>query len=567
MDFIRILIKEIIRNKIKDTSELLKLRNDLTKKHKPKEIPSLIKIFLNANENERKILSKIIKVKPTRSISGVIPVAIMTKPYRCTNKERCIYCPGGLNSAFGNVPQSYTGNEPASMRAIRNNYDPYLQVFNRLEHYVILNHAIDKVELIIMGGNFNSLPKKYKEEFVKYSFKALNDFSKLFFNKGDFNYSKFIDFFELKKEFKDPLRTKLIQDRLKRLKGTCELKREQAKNENSKIRCVALCLENRPDYCKKKDIGEMLKLGCTRVEIGVQSIYNDVLKKVKRGHKVEDTIKAIRDLKDCGFKVSIHYMPGLPGVNKKRDLEGMKQLFKNENFKPDMLKIYPCMVSKGTKLHDLYKKKQFNPLTTEEAAELIVKFKRYIPVYCRVQRVQRDIASKFLEAGVNITNLRQYIHDNYNFNCNCIRCREIGHALNKDKNLKLGKIKILVKRYNASKGGEFFISAEDIKNNIIYGYCRLRFPFQILRGEIRKNSSLIRELHVYSSAISMGKTSKSSFQHRGLGKLLLKKAEEISKEHEKDKIIVISGVGAREYFKKLGYEREGPYMVKFVSKR
>jgi len=549
MDFIKILIKEIIKNKVSNTKDLLKLRDKLTKIHKPKEIPSLIKIFLNADNKERKILSKLIKVKPTRSISGVIPVAIMTKPYKCTNKEKCIYCPGGLNSVFGNVPQSYTGNEPASMRAIRNNYDPYLQVFNRLEHYVILNHVTDKVELIIMGGNFNSLPKKYKEEFVKYSFKALNDFSKLFFNKDVFNYSKFIDFFELKKDFRDPLRTKLIQDKLKKLKGKCNLKKEQTKNEDSKIRCIALCLENRPDYCKQKDIDEMLKLGCTRVEIGVQSIYNDILKKVRRGHGVEEIIKATKLLKDNFLKVGYHIMPGLTSY--KRDIKMFKELFKNPNFKPDALKIYPCMVTKGTKLYELYKQSKYKPLTTKKAAKLIYEGKKFIPEFCRVIRIQRDIPSKLIEAGVDITNLRQYIDNKYKINCKCIRCREPKGEITFDN------LKLIRRDYKASDGDEIFLSYED--RDKLIGFCRLR-----INGKLAG----IRELHVYGSSVGIGKKDKSKLQHKGLGTKLMKEVERIAKEEFNiKKMFVISGVGARKYYKKLGYKKDGVYMSKIVSKR
>lgn len=556
MDFIKVLIKEIVKNKVKDINGLLRLRDKLTKEYKPKEFPSLIKIFLSANEEERKVLSKLIKVKPTRSISGVIPVAIMTKPYRCTNNERCIYCPGGLKSVFGDVPQSYTGNEPASMRAIRNNYDPYLQVFNRLEHYVILNHVIDKVELIIMGGNFNSLPKNYKEEFIKYGFKGLNDFSKLFFKGDCFNYNKFIDFFELRKEFKDPLRTKLIQNKLLKLKGDCDLKKEQLKNENSKVRCVALCLENRPDYCKKKNINEMLRFGTTRVEIGIQSIYNEVLKKVRRGHTVEDSIKATQLLKDSFLKTTYHIMPGLSSYEK--DKKMFKEIFSNQDFKPDALKIYPCMVFKGTKLYDLYKKGKYKPLTTEKAAKLIYEIKKYIPEYCRVLRIQRDVPSKLVEAGVDITNLRQYIYNRYDVKCKCIRCREPKGEIGFDN------LKLIRRDYKASGGYEIFLSFEE--KNKLFGFCRLRIPYKPFRKEITNKSAGIRELHVYGSSVAIGKKDKNKLQHKGLGSKLMKEAEKIAREEfDIKKMLVISGIGVKNYYIKLGYKKDGVYMGKLIT--
>jgi len=300
-------------------------------------------------------------------------------------------------------------------------------------------------------------------------------------------------------------------------------------------------------------------LGATRVELGVQTIYDDVLDKIQRGHSVAESVESTQILKDLGFKINYHVMPGLPGVSLKEDLNALRAFVYEEMFRPDMMKIYPCMVLKGTKLYDLYKKKKFKPLNTKKAARLIADFKREVPEFMRIMRVQRDIPTFMVEAGVDKTNLRQYVKqfmDQDKENCRCIRCREPG----KKKISK--KIEIKSVHYIASDGNEFFISAEDVKNDLILGFCRLRFPSQFLREEITDESVLIRELHVYGEAAGIGKT--GSVQHKGLGKELMKEAEKIAKTYFKKKIVVISGIGVRGYYKKLGYHKEGPYMVKNV---
>jgi len=352
------LIKEIEKNKIKNQYRLNILKNKISKKYKLEKIPTNIEILCHLPPNKINKFKRLLTTKPTRTISGVAVCAIMTKPMKCPH-GKCIMCPGGVDSAFGSVPQSYTGKEPATRRAIRNNYDPYLQVMNRLEQYTILNQDTTKIELIVMGGTFPSFPKKYQEECITHSFKAMNDFSDLFFKKNKLDFIRFKEFFELPGNVHDKTREERIHKRLLSIKNkkTC-LEKEQKKNEKSAVRCVGLTIETRPDYAKLKHANEMLRLGATRIELGVQTIYDDVLKTIKRGHSVSDSIEATRILKDLGFKINYHMMPGLPGVSLKKDLFALKALFDYEEFQPDMLKIYPCMVLKGTKLYDLWKKKE-----------------------------------------------------------------------------------------------------------------------------------------------------------------------------------------------------------------
>jgi len=555
------LIRCIINKKVRSIEEVLKIRREICRKYHIKILPNIIQILLNSDKKDYEKL-KFLQAKPVRTISGVAPVAVMTKPKNCPH-GKCIQCPGGPNSFFGDVPQSYTGREPATLRGIRANFDPYIQVFNRLEQYTLLNQNFDKVELIIMGGTFLSFEKKYQENFIGYCLKALNDYGKFFFLKGRLNFQKFKKFFELPSNVKDQERVKRLRKKILGLKGKLNFEKEKVRNEKAKVRCVGLTIETRPDFGKLEHGNRMLYLGCTRVELGIQSIYNKVLKKIERGHSVEDSIEAIRILKDLGFKVCGHYMLGLPGTNKKTDIEGLKALVLDERFMVDMLKIYPCMVLEGTKLYSLWKNGNYKAITTEKAMEIIINFKKIVPPWVRILRIQRDIPTKLTAAGVDITNLRQKIHERMEetgIKCNCIRCREPKKSCVDFRNTK-----IIVRNYRASGGEEFFISAEDTKNDKILGFCRLRFPSQMLRKEITEKTAIVRELHVYSQSVSLNKKPSSfQIQHRGFGRRLLKKAEEIAKENGKNKMLVISGIGVREYYRKFGYKKEGPYMAKRI---
>lgn len=548
--------KELVENK--DFIDFNKLKLRLARKYHLKKIPKDAEILFGLNSEDYKSLKGKLIIKPTRTISGVAPIGLFAKPSRCPHGV-CLFCCGGLNSYFGNVPQSYTGNEPGTRRAIRNLYDPYLQIMNRLEQYVVNNHDPDKTEIIIQGGTFLFFDKEYKEEFITYVYKALNDFSEIFYENGELDFIKFKEYFELPAKIDDDERVKRIHEKLFLLKGKSTLNYEQSRNEKSKIRCVSLLIETKPDYGKLSHGNEMLEYGTTKVELGVQTVYDDVLKFTHRGHNLQDSIESIQILKDLGFKLNFHMMPGLPNITKEQDINAFKEIFENPRYKPDMLKIYPCLVMPGTPLYRLWKLGKYNPINTEEAVEIICESKRFIPKFTRVDRINRDIPTKYTSSGVDRTNLRQYVEiklKEKGITCNCIRCREI-------KNHKItGKVDFEIIEYEASNGKEFFISLIDQADHLI-GFARLRFPGQFLRSEITENSALIRELHVYGRAIPIG-AHLNRVQHKGYGKILMEKAEEISKNNQKNKILVISGVGVREYYRKLGYFLEGPYMVKLL---
>lgn len=553
-----------IKKEKPDKLTLSKKKRELSKKYKI-EMPTDITIYLHASKEDAKIIRGYLQTKPMRTGSGVAVIATMTKPINCPHGS-CIYCPGGIDSFYGNVPKSYTGKEPSTMRGIRNDYDPYRIVFNRLEQYIVIGQNPDKVDQIVMGGTFTAFPKKYQHDYIYYSFKAYNDFSKMFFKDGELDIDKFKEFFELPGDINDPGRRARIRDKILELKNkdVKTLEEEHLENEDSIIRCIGLTIETKPDWAFADKGTELLNLGTTRVELGIQTIYDDILRYINRGHGAEDSKKAIADLRDLGFKLNFHMMPGLPDVDGKRvskekDIASLKEIFLNPDYRPDMLKVYPCMVMPGTELEKKYNEMIFEPLSTEDAAEIIVEMKKIVPEYCRIMRIQRDIPTYATTAGVGRTNLRQYVdelaHKN-NVHCRCIRCREV----------KFTEIKedpqIVVREYDASGGREFFISME--ADDKLLGFVRLRLPPRCLHPSITPTSALIRELHVYGQAVKIGSADSTKSQHKGYGKRLMEKAEEIAKSHGKDKMVVISGVGVRGYYRKIGYSLEGPYMVKRI---
>lgn len=546
-------LKDVIKGKKPDKESLSKIKVVLNKKYGLKQIPTDIQLLMSYSVNDLKELKKYLVSKPVRTGSGVAVLAIMTAPFVCPH-GRCKMCPGGPGSIFGDVPMSYTGNEPASMRAARNKFDPYYQIFNRLEQYILLGQNPEKGEVIIMGGTFPSLPKEYKDDFVYNIYKACNDFSDMFYSDGELLLEKFKEFFEMPgpmgKARQDRIHEKLLQFKAENKKT---LDAEQVKNETSMIKVVGLTIETRPDHGYLEHANEMLDFGCTRVELGIQSVYQHSLDFIYRCHSEADNRRSIRELKDVGFKINMHYMPGIPDTSREDDIAGMKQLFSNEEYRPDMLKIYPLMIMPGTPFYKEYKDGKITPINTSKALDRIAEFMGFVPRYCRVMRVQRDIPTKVTTAGVDVTNLRQYLDSKMKEKgivSQDIRAREAKKIL--------GEPRIEVIEYDASFGKEFFISMEC--DSGILGFARLRFPSKQLRKEFTEKTAMIRELHVYGVAIGIGGDGR--VQHKGFGRKLMEQAESICKQNGYDKLLVISGVGVRGYYRKLGYEREGPYMSK-----
>lgn len=548
----RIIIDEIKNGDISTRRDLEVKKRQLCRDFKLKKFMSNSNILEYATKEEKEVVSNILKKKPTRTLSGVAIVAVMCHPHQCPH-GKCFYCPQS-----DVAPPSYTGEEPAALRGRMYEFHPYVQTFNRLKQLKKIGHPIDKVELIIMGGTFPSRDLCYQEWFVSQCLKAMVDFGLILENEPDKD-SYDMDFIKIKNYENGVLKTyspnnyTLIED-------------VQKANESSKVRCVGMTFETRPDYCKHEHVDRMLKMGVTRVELGVQTLYDDIYEKVNRGHTLKDSIEANQILRDSAIKVAMHMMPGL-FLTPEQDLKMFKKLFKDDNFKPDMLKIYPCLVTKGSELYELWKNGGYEPYSDEEAVELIVKIKSILPKWVRTMRIQRDIPSTLIDAGVRKSNLGELVYnklDEENINCNCIRCREIGHKKTSQK-YDLEDYEIFKESYNACGGKETFISFEDVNEESLAGFLRLRFPSENAhRNEITENTALVRELHVYGKMLTIGQKNNNIGQHTGFGERLLKEAEDLAVENGKDEIAIISGIGTRNYYRKFGYERKGPYMAKKI---
>jgi len=543
----RIIINDIIEGKISTRRDLEVKKRQLCRDLKLSRFMSNADILEYATDEEKELVSDTLKKKPTRTKSGVAIVAVMCHPHKCPH-GRCLYCPES-----DIAPPSYTGEEPAALRGRMFEYHPYVQCFNRLVQLKKIGHPIDKVELIIMGGTFPSRDLCYQEWFVSQCLKAMTDFGLILENNAEFEINK-----SLIRDFeKDVVKTYPPNDYVL-------IEDIQLVNENSKVRCVGMTFETRPDYCKKDHINRMLNFGVTRVELGVQTLSDELYTKVKRGHTIADIIESNQLLRDSAIKVAMHMMPGL-FVSQKEDLKMFKQLFSDENFKPDMLKIYPCLVTKGSELYDMWQEGTYSPYTDEEAVDLIFEIKKILPKWVRTMRIQRDIPSTLIEAGVQKSNLGELVYnklDEQNINCQCIRCREIGHKKT-NENYTLDDFKLFSESYTACGGEETFISIEDKNEESIAGFLRFRLPSEnIFRPEITEKTALIRELHVYGNMIQIGNKNPSIGQHTGFGERLLKEAENLAINNNKDEIAIISGIGSRNYYRKFGYERKGPYMAK-----
>jgi len=524
----REIIDYLLKNPDTPRHKITNLKGKFGKKYKYHKVIKNAQILHHATEEELRVITQLLKRRITRTISGVSVIAIMTKPLPCPGK--CVYCPGQDSQPDQKVAQSYTGHEPAAMRSINNNYDAYKQVRSRIGDLEAIGHIVDKIDIVCMGGTFLSSPIDYQEEFIKGAYEGV------------------------------------IGSRVISLEAAKKLA------ENSKRRLIGLTIETRPDYCTEPYVDMMLNYGATRVEIGIQTVLDDVYKKVNRGHTTQDSIDAIRIAKDAGLKINAHMMPNLPGSNYTKDLEMFDVLFSSPDYRPDMLKIYPCVVIKGTILYDWWKEGEFTPYSLDELIELISNVKQKIPSYVRIQRIMRDIPAFLIEAGCKKSNLRQLIHkrlEELNSKCNCIRCREYGIAkksLNINEN-KFEDIKLYRNDYEASNGQETFLSYENKKEDYLVAYLRLRKPSEYAhRPELNDgNTMIVREVKVVGELVPKDKKPlrNTQLQHRGFGKLLMKNAEKIAyEEFDAKKLAVISGIGVRSWFYELGYDLDGNYVSK-----
>ena len=528
--------KELISAPPQNTSDLEKKKRNFSARNKVPTILNrdIIAIISRENLVAPSSLLQILQKRSVRTISGVTPVAILTRPFGCPGK--CIYCPSEPK-----MPKSYISSQPAAARALRNKFHPREQTLNRLAALVDSGHPVSKLEIIIMGGTWSALPAQYQEWFIKEIFDTVN---------------------ECKSE---------------------DLKEAQKINETADRRIIGLTTETRPDFITEKELMRLRKFGCTRVELGVQTLDDKISRETKRNCTALRVAQATELLKNYGFKICYHMMPGLPGSTMKKDLAMLKKTMEDPRYSPDFVKIYPCQVLKNSELYDIWKKGKFEPLHDRDLVKLILRFKKFVPPWVRIMRLLRDIPVSDIVSGAKFSNLRQILHSqpekikeiigekdfreifgsSFVWPCKCIRCRELGFV--SDKHWK--KLKPVLKRrdYQSSGGTEVFLSFETSDEQTLFSLLRLRIPGKINFKKSRDffaSAALIREIHSYGSEISVGQ-GKGQGQHRGLGKKLIREAEKIAKiEFKKQKMVIIAGVGTREYYRQAGYTEENTYMVK-----
>lgn len=471
------------------------------------------------------IFSTLIKRK-VRTLSGIANITVLMKEYGCPGK--CIFCP-----TQPGMPKSYFSTQPAMMRAVRNNFDAYMQVKARLNGLHAQGHDITKIDIRVAGGTWSAYERQYQEEFVKGIYFALNE------GVGTIKTAKEVALLIAGKPLED-----LIQE-----------------NEETICRCVGLWVETRPDWINTEELVSLRRFGVTGIELGIQTTDDAVNEFCKRGHGLKESVEATKLCRDIGLKICHHVMPNLPKSTLESDLKTIDDSFKKDILNPDYIKIYPCMVLPYTELAKMCEDdpKLFNPYSDDELIEILTKIKTQVPRYCRIIRLLRDFPSELVLKGSKKLNMRQILKER-GVVCKCVRCREVqGEAF--------GDVDLNELVYDSCGGKEYFLSIDTLDDRLI-GLLRLR-----IRGEDAeldklfpelKGSGIVRELHIYGTQQTLkdGAKLESKTQHQGFGKRLMERAENIVREQGLTKIAVISAVGTRKYYEKLGYSLEGTYMVK-----
>ncbi len=516
------LVSKITERHIIYQDDLNKAKLEFCREHRLSWMPRNSDILNALPPDIRQKFSEHLRIKKVRSVSGVNVIGVMSSPRGCPH-GRCVFCP--MEKGF---PMSYTSGEPAAMRGLQSDYDPFVQITGRVEQLKAIGHEPSKVELVIQGGTFLAAPNDYQEEFVKRCLDAITGINSPTLNEAKLH------------------------------------------AETGEIRNVGLTIETKPDWCKHPHVDQMLRFGCTRVEIGVQIIDDAVYTLTNRGHSVQDVVEAFQISRDAGFKIVAHMMPGLPGSDFEKDLASFRTLFSDSRFRPDMMKIYPCLVMEGTELYEWWKRGEYQAFDTAQAVELIAQVKEFVPPWVRIMRVHREFPVHLIQAGVKSGNLRELALARIRERgkrCRCIRCREVGHrALKEGLLLNPGQIEMKVMEYDASNGKEFFISMEDSETDVLIGYVRLRIPSKnATRQEVDGSSALVRELHVYGPEVPVGQHRSGAWQHAGYGRRLLAEAERKAGEAGASKVLVLSGLGTKQYYERLGYSHVGPYMGKEMN--
>lgn len=487
---------------------------------------------------ERHVMRRL-QMKPVRTSSGVAPVTVLTKPAGCPG--HCIFCP----DAEG-MPKSYLPDEPGARRAAQCDFDPYRQVMTRLTTFKAMGHTADKVELLILGGTWSAYSKQYRQWFVQRCLQAMNEAAG------------------------EPA-SQVNGDAGAESVDWSTLQATQAENERAVHRNVGLVVETRPDWVTPAEVAHMRRLGVTKVQLGVQSLDDRILALNRREHDVAAARRAVRLLRAGGFKLHLHWMPNLLGATPESDREDFARLWSDAAFRPDELKIYPCSIIEGTALYGLWQAGQFRPYRDDELVALVADCKATIPPYCRVNRVFRDIPADDIVAGSKRSNLRQLVQEHLaqtGRRCSCIRCREI-----RDTHLDESSLALVEHGYDTDTTRELFLSSETADGRLA-GFLRLSLPHLGSDGSLPSEvaevwaampeiagAAMIREVHVYGPALSIGSDSVGEAQHSGLGRQLIEEAKQRTRLAGFDRLAVISAIGTRRYYEAQDFERGDLYMV------
>lgn len=465
---------------------------------------------------ERELFERL-RMKPTRTISGVAPVAVLTGPYPCP--ADCIFCPDAKG-----VPRSYLPDEPAVQRAMRVRFDPYKSTRARMDTLASMGHPIDKIELLIIGATWSAYPKKYQEWYVRRCLDAMNG--------------------------GEPAQT---------------LQEAQTRNETAIHRNVGMVIETRPDYVDMNEVRRLRWLGMTKIQLGAQSTDDAILEMNRRGHTIEDTRRAVRLLRLAGFKLHLHWMPNLYGATPESDVRDYENLWNDVALRPDELKVYPCMLIAGTDLYELWKEGKYRPYTDPELIETLAHAKRFTPPYCRINRVIRDIPAQYIVEGSKQSHLRMVVQQEMKkrgWQCNCIRCREV-----RNEKIELERLEIRDYPYETDATTEHFLQYVTPQGKLA-GFLRLSLPHSdVSRKEVLPElhgSAMVRELHIYGPALQLGASDSGKAQHSGLGRQLAEHAMGIARNAGFKRMAVISALGTREYYRKLGFELDELYMLRNI---
>ncbi|HQN68863.1 MAG TPA: tRNA uridine(34) 5-carboxymethylaminomethyl modification radical SAM/GNAT enzyme Elp3 [Anaerolineaceae bacterium] len=470
-------------------------------------------------EEDPVLLAKI-RMKPIRTLSGVTTLTVLTKPHPCPGE--CVFCP-----TIEGMPQSYLPDEPGARRGLENEFDPYRQVASRLKALHDVGHPTEKIELLILGGSWSAYPKDYREWFLRRCFEAMNGENPLD-NQGD------VSLYEV-----------------------------QARNVNAEKRNVGLVIETRPDLINAEELKLLRKQGVTKIQIGIQSMNDEILEKNKRGHDSATTLKATALLREAGFKITAHWIPNLLGSTPDLDKEDFKRLWEESGVNPDELKIYPCQLLNSAPLYGIWQDGDYEPYDETTLLNLLADIKTMVPRYCRINRVIRDIPSTNVIEGSRNTSLRQDVAVEMarrGTKCECVRCREI-----REQRMEAGELVYDDFSYQAAGAEEHFLSYNTADDKLA-GFLRLSLPNDdnALDIDDLKDAAIIREVHVYGQSLEVGTEQEGMAQHAGIGKALIAHAEQIAKDHGYQKIAVIAAVGTRAYYAGRGFELGELYMVKPV---